>query len=291
MSKDWFSLVEGKAVLPWREWRACLEDPEDLEASQRLGVKAFRTFQGARTAEVRRSDEKLMEAFAHVLHHGMDELDEGLLTQMIKSLEGREGTVEPRFWESPQHRLNAYRALTSRQNAKLGPTFVFLALQDDLDQVLRLNLLRVNWFLALGAGIVTPYAKSQVDAKGRALSFSHALQSMGGLLSKGLPDFLERGEARALEQLLKKVSEIGGPELSPDGLLDLGRGADLGTDAEGDLVVYWTSGKEDRLEKRRLRSWYEDCFLLGSQLLAFKVMMLAHIASRAGGLSPNSVLL
>lgn len=291
MRQEWFRLVDGKAVLPWREWEACLRDTEDLEASGRLGAKAFRVAQGAKVAEVRRSDEKAIEAFAHLLHHGFDEVDARTLSALVKGFEGREGTVEPRFWEAPAHRLNSHRTVMSRQNAKLGPTLVFQALEDDLDQVLRLNLLRMNWFMGLGAGVKVPYARSQIDVKGKAWPISHALQEMGGMLSQGRPGFLEKGEAGALEHLLKGIAGIGGPELSPDGILDLARAADLGTDADGDLVVFWPLGKEERVEKKRLRSWYEESFRLGSQLLAFKVMMLGHVVGRAGGIGPGGALL
>lgn len=291
MRQDWFKLVDGKAALPWREWEACLRDTEDLQASMRLGTRAFRAVQGAKVSEVKRSDEKTIEAFAHLLHHGFDEVDKRTLDHLVRSFEGREGTVEPRFWEAPAHRLNSFRTLLGRQNAKLGPLFLFVALEDELDQNLRLNLLRLSWVCHLGAGERSPYVKAQMDERGRAWPLSHAMERIEALRSQGKPEFLDKGESGALERLLGDVRGLGAPELAPDEVLAMVGAADLGTDAEGDLVVFWPLRKETIIPKKRLRAWYEDAFRNGSLLIAFKVMLLAHVAGRYGGLRPEGLML
>lgn len=276
----------------WKEWKACAKDAEDLGASVALGMRAFKECMGPLVPPWPRHARRQIEAFAHALHHGFEEMDERTLEELVSSFEGRGGMVEPRFWEDPRHRLVQNLALNKVPYRGGGLARVeLLALEDDLDQSIRLNLLRLAWIMQLGAGMKSPYSKSQTDEWRSPRKISDALSEISLLLDKGLPEFLDLKEARAIRKLVSDLRGVGAPSLGPEALVNLSQRSDVGVSAVGRPMLLSAAYKAGEFSAKDVRAWRGTCFLYGSSLTAFKVMMLAHVSGGSGRLRPSSTLL
>lgn len=292
MRSDWFKVEDGVARVPWKEWRASNVDREDLEASAALGVKAFRVCMGPQVPPMPRHARALIEAFAHALHHGFDGMDERTLRELVVSFEGSGGLVEPRFWEDPRHRLAQQMALNDIPYRGGGTARIeLLALEDDLDHNVRLNLLRLAWVLELGAGMCSPYSRSQSDDWRSPRKISDALSEIAQLLDEGLPEFLDAKQVKALRRMVSDLRKLGAPALGPEALVSISQRSDVGMSSNGRPVLLSAAFKAGEMSAKDARAWRRSCFLYGSLLIAFKVMMLAQVSAEAGGLRPSSALL
>jgi len=292
MRASWFRTEDGVAKASWKEWRACAADREDLKASVALGGKVFQICMGPLVPPMPRHAKAQIEAYAHALHHGFDEVDERTLQELVSSFEGRGGLVEPRFWEDPRHRLVQHLSLNEVPYRGGGLARIeLLALEDDLDHNVRLNLLRLAWIMELGAGMGSPYSKSQSDDWRSPRKISDALSEISQLLDEGLPEFLDDKEAKALRRMVSDLRKLGAPTLGPEALVSLSQRSDVGMSSDGRPVLLSAAFKAGELSAKDARTWRRDCFLYGSLLTAFKVMMLAHVSGEVGGLRPLSALL
>ncbi|MDD1748179.1 MAG: hypothetical protein LUQ16_10500 [Methanomassiliicoccales archaeon] len=292
MRAGWFKVVDGRAKAPWKEWASCVADTEDLKASAALGVRAFQICMGPLVPPMPRHARPLIEAHAHALHHGFDEVDERTLQDLVLSFEGRGGLVEPRFWEDPRHRLAQHLSLNEAPCRGGGLARIeLLALEDDLDHNVRLNLLRLAWILEMGAGMVSPYSRSQSDDWRSPRKISDALSGISQLLDEDLPEFLDEKEAKALRKMISDLRRLGAPELGPEALVSLSQRCDVGVSATGRPVLLSAAFKAGDLSAKDARAWRKSCFLYGSLMTSFKVMMLAHVSGKVGGLRPVSALL
>ena len=292
MRANWFRVEDGVASAPWKEWRACVADMEDLGASIALGNKVFQVCMGPLVPPMPRPAKAQIAAYAHALHHGFDEVDERTLEELVSSFEGRGVLVEPRFWEDPRHRLVQHLSLNNAPLRGGGMARIeLLALEDDLDHNVRLNLLRLAWVLELGAGMGSPYSRSQSDDWRSPRKISDALSEISKLLEDGLPDYLDGKEAKALRRMVSDLRGLGAPSLGPEALVSLSQRSDVGMSADGRPVLLSASFKAGELTAKDARAWRRTCFLYGSLMTSFKVMMLAHVSGKAGGLRPLSALL
>jgi len=292
MRASWFKIEEGKASAPWKEWKVCVADTEDLKASVSLGMRVFQVCMGPLVPPMPRPARAQIEAYAHALHHGFDEVDERTLRELVSSFEGRGGLVEPRFWEDPRHRLAQHLSLNEAPYRGGGLARIeLLALEDDLDHNVRLNLLRLAWILEMGAGMPSPYSKSQSDDWRSPRKISDALSGISQLLDEGLPEFLDDREAKALRRMVADLRRLGAPELGPEALVSLSQRCDVAVNAGGRPVLLSASFKAGELSAKDARAWRKSCFLYGSLMTSFKVMMLAHVSGKVGGLRPMSALL
>jgi hypothetical protein len=292
MRASWFKIEDGVAKASWKEWRACAADREDLKASVALGGKVLQICMGPLVPPMPRHARAQIEAYAHALHHGFDEVDERTLQELVSSFEGRGGLVEPRFWEDPRHRLVQHLSLNEVPYRGGGLARIeLLALEDDLDHNVRLNLLRLAWIMELGAGMGSPYSKSQSDDWRSPRKISDALSEISQLLDEGLPEFLDDREAKALRRMVSDLRKLGAPSLGPEALVSLSQRSDVGMSSDGRPVLLSAAFKAGELSAKDARTWRRACFLYGSLLTAFKVMMLAHVSGEVGGLRPLSALL
>lgn len=291
MRASWFKIEDGVAKASWKEWRACAADREDLKASVALGGKVFQICMGPLVPPMPRHARAQIEAYAHALHHGFDEVDERTLQELVSSFEGRGGLVEPRFWEDPRHRLVQHLSLNEVPYRGGGLARIeLLALEDDLDHNVRLNLLRLAWIMELGAGMGSPYSKSQSDDWRSPRKISDALSEISQLLDERLPEFLDDKEAKALRRMVSDLRKLGAPALGPEALVSLSQRSDVGMSSDGRPVLLSAAFKAGELSAKDARTWRRACFLYGSLLTAFKVMMLAHVSGEVGGLRPLSAL-
>jgi hypothetical protein len=292
MRANWFRIEDGVAKASWKEWKACVKDREDLKASVALGLKVFQMCMGSQVPPMPRQARALIESFAHALHHGFDHVDERTLQELVDSFEGKGGLVEPRFWEDPRHRLVQHLTLNEASYRGGGLARIeLLALEDDLDHNVRLNLLRLSWILELGAGMGSPYSKSQSDDWRSPRKISDALSEISQLLDEGSPEFLDDKERKALRKLISDLRKLGSPTLGPEALVSLSQRSDVGMSSDGRPVLLSAAFKAGELSAKDARAWRKSCFLYGSLLIAFKLMMLAHVSGEAGGLRPLSALL
>jgi hypothetical protein len=292
MRASWFKIDDGRAKAPWKEWKACVADTEDLKASVALGMRVFQICMGPLVPPMPRHARAQIEAYAHALHHGFDEVDDRTLQELVLSFEGRGGLVEPRFWEDPRHRLAQHLSLNQAPYRGGGLARIeLLALEDDLDHNVRLNLLRLAWILEMGAGMVSPYSKSQSDDWHSPRKISDALSEISQLLDGGLPEFLDEREVKSLRGMISGLRRLGAPELGPEALVSLSQRCDVGVSAEGRAVLLSAAFKAGDLSAKDARSWRRSCFLYGSLMTSFKIMMLAHVSGRTDGLRPVSALL
>lgn len=292
MRANWFKVDDGEAKAPWKEWKVCVKDVGSLKASAALGLKVFQICMGPQVPPTPRNARAQIEAFAHALHYGFDHMDERTLDELVVSFEGRGGLVEPRFWEDPRHRLAQHLVLNDVPYRGGGLARVeLLALEDDLDHNIRLNLLRLAWILELASGMSSPYSKSQSDDWRSPRKISDALSEISQLLDEGLPEFLKDKEKRALMKLIADLRKLGSPSLGPEALVNLSQRSDIGMSSSGRPVLLSAAFKAGELSAKDARSWRKTCFLYGSLLIAFKVMMLAHVSGAVGGLMPVSPLI
>lgn len=292
MRNNWFKVEDGEARSSWKEWKACVKDEGGVGASVALGLKVFQICMGPQVPPMPRYARAQIEAFAHTLNHGFDQMDERTLQELVTSFEGRGGLVEPRFWEDPRYRLIQHLALNDVPYRGGGMARVeLLALEDDLDHNVRLNLLRLAWMLELAVGMCSPYSKSQSDDWRSPRKISDALSEISQLLDEGLPEFLKNKEKKAFRKLISDLRKLGSPNLGPEALVNLSQRSDVGMSSNGRPVLLSAAFKAGELSAKDARVWRKTCFLYGSVLIAFKVMMLAHVSGGVGGLRPVSTLI
>jgi hypothetical protein len=149
----------------------------------------------------------------------------------------------------------------------------------------------LSWILELGAGMGSPYSKSQSDDWRSPRKISDALSEISQLLDEGSPEFLDDKERKALRKLISDLRKLGAPTLGPEALVSLSQRSDVGMSSDGRPVLLSAAFKAGELSAKDARAWRKSCFLYGSLLIAFKLMMLAHVSGEAGGLRPLSALL
>jgi len=261
----WFSFGEEGARLPWGEWGRAVRDPEDMLASIALGDAAHRRC--VRTAGLRAEEgaEGALTAFAHILHHMLDELDEDRVLELRYHLQEGWMRAEPWLWERPEEVLWPIG----------GPVLAeLLALRHGLERVVGPELLRLAWSGMVASGRRMPLGPP-------TLGTAIPLALLDRMLVERIPPFLdgeERGGMAFLRSALR-LSERASTEelaaaLSAQALvLHKGRVHLDGRLGGGG----WYTGREVLEWRRRgLRS----CCLL----IPFRVMFLASVTGASGPL-------
>ncbi len=277
----WFEAGDKGMQMDIKEWNEALKDVEDLERMIALGKKVYANcMRAAGTKADGRFDGTIM-AFAHILHHMLDEMDQELWADLRWNLEEQWRFTEPALWECPDPLLKAHSTLDKVEGTSL------LELQQmghDLLQVVRPNLMRLVWAMTVSSGRkVEMHGLEGADPNGVSLLVPLAL--LDRLMASGTPDFLDEEEAAGLWQLTMALEVA-----STDGITldELSRCInERQYRFEGNKVrmeLYMHSSGGVGVTPKQLGRWRSSMVPVLSVLIAFKVMFLASATGENGPL-------
>ena len=104
----WFREDDSGVTLDVKEWAKALEDVENLENMTRLGKKVYSDCLTVAKMKKDPGMDGAFMAFAHTLHHMMDEMDEEMWADLRWGMEGEWRFKDRMFWESPAIVLAGY---------------------------------------------------------------------------------------------------------------------------------------------------------------------------------------
>jgi hypothetical protein len=270
----WFTFGKEGASLPGKEWATLTKDPEDMLASIALGTRVHSACLRRAGFKVDKEAERTVVAFAHVLHHTLDEMDEERWLELRWHLQEGWRQSEMGLWESPDRSLPP----DSKEEKELLPAVLFL--QHSMEQVIRPELFRLLWCMLTSSERGTPLQALEMrDAQGGLL---FPLMLLEQLNAQNVPRFLDEEEKQGMAYLrsILQLSE----RVSTDELLDalvsrryLIQGARLY------LEPYLRSEGEWHARTEVLR-WRERVLRGCALLFAFRVMFLAAVVGESGAL-------
>ena len=254
-------------MLPWKEWGRAAEDPEDMLASMALGSRAYGACVNAADLPPRKGHEGAVTAFAHILHHMLDELDEDRLLELRYVLQEGWRETSPGLWEPPEAVI---WPIGKDMRTEL------LSLRHCVERAIGPDLLRLSWAAMTSAGRSPPLLSMEA---GTGLFLPLAM--LDRMRAEDVPPFLEDEEREGMAFLRSELSAGGGSFIDEiaselthqrhvlrDGRLFIEARTSGGRWFDMDDVLRW--------RERGLRS----CSLL----LAFRVMFLASVTGESGGL-------
>ena len=175
----WFAFKEEGAVLPWKEWRTAVADPEDLMAFVALGQRAYRGLMKSAGLETDSRAAGTFTAFAHILHHTLDEMDENSWMELRFYLQESWREEEPGLWDPPDH-------VIWPSEGDMGKDL--LALRHGLERAVAPDLLRLSWCMMTSSGRRAPVRRAERDG----LFFP--LMMLDKARAEDIPPFLDEEE-------------------------------------------------------------------------------------------------
>lgn len=269
----WFIFGAEGVKLSGKDWATVTKDPEDMLASIALGAQVHRACLRRAGLPAEKGDESTIIAFAHILHHTLDEMDEERWLELRWHLQEGWRRSDMALWESPERWL----APLGKEKEILP---MVLSLQSSMENVLRPELFRLLWCMLTAAERKTPwYALETRDAKGGLL---FPLMLLEQLCSDNVPPFLDEEENDGMAHLRRTLRFSG--RLSNDELLDAlssrkyqVRGAKLFLESYLRPGGEWFTGAE-------IRGWQERCSRSCALLFAFRAMFIASVVGESGPL-------
>ncbi len=263
----WFVQDEKGARLPWREWEKAVEDPEDMLASMALGEKAYRACMRSAKLPPQKEAKNTVTAFAHLLHHMLDEIDEERLLELRYVLqEGwREGA--PWLWEPP---TEVIWPIGEDLRTEL------LSLRHGLERAIAPGLFGVFWAGMTAAGRRIPVRSADL---GDGLSYSLAM--LDRMLAEEVPSFLDDEERAGMDHLRSglRLSD----SISIDELAECLSGQGYIVRRERIFLKGTTSGGS-WMDLMEVRDWRMKVLRSCSLLMAFRIMFLASVTGESGPL-------
>lgn len=278
----WFNEDDSGIALDIKEWAKALENVEDLDNMTKLGKKAYSDCLMAAKAKRDPGMDGALKAFAHTLHHMMDEMDEEMWADLRWAMEGEWRFKDRSFWESPAATLTAYAP-----DSLDGPVSVLERIGRDLNHFIRPNLYRLIFAMLVAEGrkIDQGYLEAGDPT---ATSLMVPMGMLDRLMAEGVPNMLDEDEAMGLWHLAQDLS-IGGR-------------MGIETDEIALAIMdrrYFVDGKKVRIELYmhsrggtvfsigELSSWNEQMVQAMAALSAFKVMLIAATIGETGQLHPE----
>jgi len=262
----WFTFGREGARLPWKEWGIAVKDPEDLMAYVALGRKAYRAFMRLAGLPPQKGAEGALTAFAHILHHTLDEMDEGRWMELRFLLQESWVQEDPGLWDPP--------ALVIRPPSG-GLAGDLLALHHMLERAVGPDLLRLSWCSMTSSGRNAPMRPMEA---GELLL---PLMMLDRTMAENIPPFLDQEEREGMSFLREelRLSE----RIFMDELAD-------GLSAQGHIVrqgEVWIAGMMSGGSwhgSEEVARWRERGLRCCALLLAFRVMFLASVTGESGPL-------
>lgn len=266
----WF--VQGKegARLPWKEWDKAARDPEDMLASIALGEKAYRTCMRAAKLPLRKEATTTIAAFAHILHHMLDEMDEDRLLELRYVLQEDWREASTGLWEPPSEVI-----WPMGQDLRLE----LLSLRHCLERTVGPELLRLFWAGMTAAGRRVPL-RSGEPWNGSAFPLM-LLDKMG---AENIPSFLDEEERAGLGFLRSELT-LSEWTSTDDLVAALSRQRQFVR--RGRLYVDGCTSGGRWFDMEEVRSWRERALRSSSLLIAFRIMFLASVTGESGALRPS----
>jgi hypothetical protein len=251
-----------------------IKDPEDVLTSIALGRRVHRAGLKRAGLGLDKEADKTLIAFAHILHHTLDEMDEERLLELRWYLQEGWRQSESGLWESPDRSMGP----VAKEGTELLPTV--LSLQHSMEHVLRPELFRLLWCMLTASERRTPLRALEMrDAQGGLLLPIMLLEQ---LAAEGAPPFLDQEEREGMAYLraMLRLSD----RVSTDELLEalILRRYQVRA-AELFVEPYLGAGGEWHARAEVLR-WRERCQRCCALLFAFRVMFLASVVGESGPL-------
>ncbi|MCX6651654.1 MAG: hypothetical protein NT131_08405 [Methanomassiliicoccales archaeon] len=266
----WFRFGAEGAALSWKEWDKLVADPEDMMASIALGRKAYGDCLRLAGISPDQGAVGTITAFAHILHHTLDEMSEERWQLLRWDLQEVWKQEELGLWDPPE---------TVMRNTGDGMLLDLLTVRNCLDRVARPEIYRLAWCCFISSGRDTHLRP--VDSRMSKNGLSGPLMLLERLRRDGLPPFLDEEEKEGMAFLL---SSLRLSDWAPsDEILDVLAGHRYALHANKVYLDYYVSGGrwEDRAEVAR---WKERCLKACAMLMAFRVMFLASVTGESGPL-------
>jgi len=263
----WFTFGGDGAMLPWKEWRMVVADPEDLLACVTLGGKAYRACMKEAGLPVEKGAKGALTAFAHILHHMMDEMDVDRWMELRFYLQESWKEEEPGLWDPPDQVIWPAGNDMRRE---------LPALRHGLERAVGPDLMRLFWASVTSTGRRTPLLS--VEAR-NGLFFP--LVMLDKLRAENIPPFLDEEEREGMAFLREELRLS--DRLSTDELA-----AELSSQGQmvrGDKVFMEGPVSGGRwYDDEDVRRWREKGLRCCALLCAFRVMFLASVSGESGPL-------
>jgi hypothetical protein len=266
----WFKFKPEGAALPWKEWEQLVRDPEDMTASIALGMKAYRDCLRAAKIAPDKEAAGTITAFAHILHHTLDEMSEERWQLLRWDLQEGWRQEELGLWDAPD---------TLMRPAGDGILSDLLTVRNCLDRVVRPEIYRLAWCAFVSSGRDTRLRP--VDSRTSKIGLICPLMLLERLRREELPPFLDDEEKEGMEFLMTslRLSDWA----SMDEMLTVLSEQKYVLRADKVYMDYYVSGGRwsDRGE---VAKWKEGCLKACALLMAFRVMFLASVTGESGPL-------
>lgn len=263
----WF--IQGKegARLPWKEWEKAAGDPEDVLASMALGEKTYRICMRAAKLPPQKDAKNTITAFAHILHHMLDEIGEDGMLELRYILQEDWREVATGIWEPP---TEVIWPIGDDMRMEL------LSLRHCLERVVSPELLRLFW-----AGMTASGRNIPVRSTEAGTNVYFPLLMLDKMRAENIPPFLDDEEKDGMTFLRSELT-----------LSDWTSTDDLETVLshqrqfvrQGRLYIDGFMSGGRWFEMKDVRSWRERALRSCSLLIAFRVMFLASVTGESGPL-------
>lgn len=266
----WFVQGREGARLPWKEWEKAAGDPEDMLASMALGLKAYRACMRAAKLPPQREAQGTVTAFAHILHHMLDEIGGDRMLELRYVLQEDWKEVSTGLWEPPSE---AIWPIGDDLRLEL------LSLRHCLERTIAPELLRLFWAGMTAAGRSIPVRSTEPSTK-----VYFPLLMLDKMRAENVPPFLDEEERGGLAFLRSELTLS--DWISTDDLQSaLSRQRQFVR--QGRLYIDGLMSGGRWYEMKDVRDWREKALRSCSLLIAFRIMFLASVTGESGPLRPS----
>jgi hypothetical protein len=271
----WITVREEGADVSLAEWTTALENADDLGSMEALGAKAYSVclkYAGLEDGALAGA----VAAFAHVLHHAMEGMDDALWADLRWYLEVEwQGAHATLYEEPPCATLETLGPLS--MDARL--TYLGGLLQSRVRPMVPL----LCWAMLVSDGRKVPLrAYTELEDDDSMLVVTSILNQ---LVADGVPSFLDGDDAAGIWDFVRAL-RFG--DVTADEVLRaaLHRGYEVrGKKAILDLYLHSTDGVE--LRSKDLDTWMGSAGDVVAAVEGLKVMLLASVTAESGPLHPD----
>jgi hypothetical protein len=244
---------------------------------------------------VKPTDEFLIHLFrgcAKLIFKALDSLDEEEHAELSLILRGEGAILEPSLVEGAYYSNECHATLSELVKEKPVPLLEILAVQQDLELLVRPNLLRIAWIASRATGAAKSYMRSQVHPhKGRyiANSIGYAIDEIQKWTDKKADNVLDREEIESFRDLLHSITSDEDFPVSPDSLRNWIAHRDFVIE-ENRITFNLNDGKEKRLQFywNAIDQMRDTTFRLSFLLLYLNSMFFLHASAMHMGLYGSS---
>jgi len=263
----WFVRGKEGARLPWKEWDRAVADPEDMLASIALGEKTYRLCMRTAKMPPQKEAKNTMTAFAHILHHMLDEIEEDRLLELRYVLQEDWKTGAPGLWEPPDEVL-----WPVGDDLRIE----LLSLRHCLERVIAPGLFGVFWAAMTASG-----RRIAVRSPEFGTGLSYSLMTLDRMRPEDIPPFLDDDEKEGMDLLRS--------ELRLSDWISIDELARALSDQscivrQGRIFIEGPTSGGRWFDRKDARAWRESALRSCSLLIAFRVMFLASVTGESGPL-------